>query len=221
MKVTVSGKTLSDLESNSMSTLRSIIKYIQHNLQEHGMSNHEHHAAIMIPELIEQIRSIPITKYGSFKTKELMGNHGIIWNDIHLCPEQSFCLNLMAMSKGTTMGIHDHPNINGLNHILNGRVHHQSFDVLSREELIAKQYPPKVFGENETFITSHIHENMHSFHALEDSIIFGILIPDFNAQRIQSFFDIESEYGDVVRLKKVDVPNHCNDINSPFDGTLD
>ena len=215
-----------------MTTLRQIINYIEHNIGKHSIHNHEYHSKVMIPELINQISNIPITKYGSFMFMDQLrdkthDNTGIIWSDIYLCKDKKYCINLMALFKNTKMAIHDHPNINGLNYVLNGKIYHQTFDILSCTNIAeciysAKRNPSKIFEKNETFITTHIHDNTHTFTALQDSIILGILIPDFDhIDRIQSFYQLHSENStENVELKRIESLD-CYDINIEFDGNLD
>eukprot|EP01084_Bolivina_argentea_P181141 312882_1 len=196
-----------------MVTILSLILFIQTCLKQHGTMNHSYHKEILLPQIVEKISQINPTEFEKYQTTQTT-NVSLEFNDIFVDPT-SLCINVMRLSKNVTNSIHYHsPYINIINYLLKGKIRHQYFDIITSdhcmEDIIAKECDEEIISVGQTFNTYHNEKNLHTFTALEESWIFGILIPFYDdVQRYETRFNIiPTAYVDhdgkqLVRLTKL------------------
>lgn len=234
-------------------TIRGLITSLEHSITKYGITNHQHHETTLLPSLVQQISAIPRSAFGSYCIPSHVerDDKPIVWTDIDRDPNASYSIVIFRLFKGGRMPLHDYPAISGINFILSGSIHHQSYDIVDvlnaeRGQFAGIQYPASDLGENDVITTLPHRQNLHQFEALENTSILQILVPDYNQERRCAYWEVmdlldnavkQKTIGDiqrnkvfeatnltmddVVALNVIPTPKDKVDANVPFDGLLD
>ena len=205
-------------------TIRGLITTLEHSISKYGITNHLHHETALLPSLVNQIASIPRSNFGSYQIPSHVerDDKPIVWTDIFKDPEASYSIVIFRLFKGGKMPLHDHPNISGINYLLSGAVHHQSYDIVDvlnaeQGQFVGIQYPSSDLKENDVITTLPHKNNIHTFTALENTSVLQILVPDYDHKERRCAYwkvvgglsnDVKHKtVGDIQRNKTFDVVN--------------
>lgn len=151
---------------------------------------------------------------------------------------EDFNIGMFFLPKGHEIPLHDHPEMIVVSKIIEGRLEFLSIDFFN--EKIQKELPKKLYYSssnvelgseifqaniisrsilktNDLLYLTPFTGNMHSFKAIEDSIILDILIPRYDMiNRFCNFYKILNESGISADLQYVFPPLDYECININF-----
>lgn len=127
-------------------------------------------------------------------------------------------LGLFGLSKGTGFPIHDHPSMNGFVKLLTGKLRLRSLNEVSRQ---AGSISVKLVAEKEAdgpavLAVGPERNNFHDIWAVTPCLIFQVFIPNYNRQRLCTFYKVARQEGSLCHLHSE--PATLESVDLPYQG---
>ena len=114
--------------------------------------------------------------------------------------EQNFMVSLLEFEAGEKIKLHDHPDMTGVIHCIEGRINIQNYTLQNERsdsgKLLLKQESSKTFKPGVSGILTSSHGNIHSLQADKFSRLIDVFTPPYNESRIKRsrFYKRHTEY---------------------------
>ena len=113
-------------------------------------------------------------------------------------------VSVYLIPKNKTMQAHNHPDMFVLGHLMSGKTKIRQYTHV-RQNLYSKT--EEIMNKHDITIVDSKQNNIHQFEAIENSVLFDILFPDYDDERPGELFKEVRKVNDLYQLEVDENPD--------------